>query len=345
MDITMSYDLNIWSRQRVETGQKEFTVGEYTITVEDSMIVENEDIPIDIMLSLSEIKYLTSIHLQPYTNEKTIIDKAIKYAKKLAKEFNGVVEDPQLENKVLLVDKRKTFSRAIRDADVISVCWYIDCRESLSNKLPIFIELLEKYLPQALPRRYGAFEPPEFKYAETGKKHLINFLNEEHFPVIYCTKPITYIFLHDAYLDNQKFEIKDYRCNKIEIELLKEAYSEPNWQFAVKRLFKEVAKLFKPFYAEIIDEKETMVCSWWWKGIPAKRGNSIIIGEPYSSLCGKLPDENEIETGLYYFENDNNKVRVPLKLVSKKKPFFGKMRGIGLGADAFKYARLFPFKK
>ncbi len=341
----MSYDLNIWSRQRVETEQKEIKIDEYTITIEESVLVENEDIPAEVMLSLAEIKYLTSLHLQPYTDEKTVTDKAIRLAKKLAKEFNGVVENPQLENRVLLVDKKKSFSRATRDAETISVSWYIDCQQSLTNKLADFIELLEKYLPQALPRRYGSFEPPEFKYSETGKQHLLKFLNDEHEPVLYCTKPITYIFLSDAYIANQRLGIEDYRCNRIEIELLKEAYQEPNWQYAIKRLFKEVAKLFKPFYAEIIDEKESMVCSWWWKGIPKRRGNPIIIGEPYSTLLGKLQKENELETGLYYFENDIQSIKIPRELISNKKLFARNMRNVGFFADSFNYANSFPFNK
>lgn len=341
----MSYDLNIWSRQRVETDQTEISIDEYTIAIQESVIVENEDIPTDIILSLAEIKYLTSIHLQPYTDEKAVTDKAIRYAKKLAKEFDGVVENPQLEDHVVLTGKRKTFTQATRDADKISICWYMDCRQSLSDKLAEFVELLEKYLPQALPRRYGTYEPPEYKYSETGKAHLIEFLNDEHRPVIYCTKPITYIFLSDAYIDNQGFKEKDYRCNKIKIEILKEAYLETNWQFAVKRLFKEVAKLFKPFYAEIINEKESMVSSWWWKGIPAKRGNPIIIGEPYSDFCGKLPKENEIETGLYYFENDIDKIKIPRKLISNKKLFARINQDVGIFVDDYKYAKLFPFER
>ena len=341
----MSYDINIWSRKRIEIDQEEIVIDEYMLTVDKSVVVENEDIPIDVMLSLSEIKYLTSFYLQPFTNDKTVIDKVTRYVKKLAKEFDGVVENPQLENCVLLVNKRKTFTRATRDAEKVSICWYMDRQQSLADRLGEFVELLEKYLPQALPRRYGSYEPPQYKYSETGKEHFIQFLNDEHFPVIYCTKPITYIFLSDAYIENQKiFKKEDYRCNKIEIELLKEAYLEPNWQFAIKRLFKEVAKLFKPFYAEIIDEKESMVCSWWWKGIPTKKGNPIIIGEPYSSLCGELPDENEIVTGIYYFENDVHKIKIPRELISKKKLFAKIKREQGFWADNFNYAKQFPFK-
>ncbi len=340
----MSYDLNIWSRQKIETEQRIFNIDECIITIEESVIVENEDIPIDVMLSLSEIKYLTSLYLQPYTNEKKIVDKAIKYAKKLAKEFGGVVENPQLANEAMLVNKRKTFTRATGDAEKISICWYMDCQQSLSNKLTEFIELLEKYLPQALPRRYGSFEPPQFKYSETGKEHLIKFLNDEHSPVIYCTKPITHIFLSDAHIENQRFERENYRCNRIEIELLKEAYLEPNWQFAIKRLFKEVAKLYKPFYAEIIDTEESRVCGWWWKGIPEKRGNPTIIGEPYIGFFDTLPWENEIQTGLYYFENDILKVNIPRDLISNKKIFARYKQRTGFFAENYNYAKVFPFK-
>ena len=103
----MSYDLNIWSRQRVKTDQPEIKIGEYTITIEESVAVEEEDVPTEVLLSYADIKYLTSLYLQPYTTEKTIIDKAMRYAKKIAKEFDGVVENPQLENSVTLVNKRK----------------------------------------------------------------------------------------------------------------------------------------------------------------------------------------------------------------------------------------------
>lgn len=341
----MSYDINIWSRNRIEIDREEITIGEYVLTVDQSVAVENEDIPIDVMLSLSEIKYLTSFYLQPFTNEKTVIDKVTRYVKKLAKEFDGVVEDKQLENGVLFVHKRKTFTRAIRDAEIVSICWYMDCQQSLSNQMAEFIELLEMYLPQALPRRYGSHEPPQFQYSETGKEHLISFLKDEHRPVIYCTKPITHLVLSDAYIENQSFARKDYRCNRIKIELLKEAYSEPNWQYAIKKLFQEAAKLFKPFYAEIIDEAQSQVCSWWWKGIPEKRGNPIIIGEPYSTFSRKLSKGNELEPGLYYFERDVHKIKIPRKFISKKKAVAKNKRETVLFADHYNYARHFPFKK
>jgi len=81
------------------------------------------------------------------TKEKTIIAKAMRYAKKIAREFDGVVENPQLENSVTLANKRKTFARVTRESEIVSICWYMDCQESLSDKIGEFVELLEKYLP------------------------------------------------------------------------------------------------------------------------------------------------------------------------------------------------------
>ena len=88
-----------------------------------------------------------------------------------------------------------------------------------------------------------------------------------------------------------------------------------------------------------------MVCSWWWKGIPEKKGNPIIIGEPYIGFCGKKPSENKIETGIYYFENDVHKMKIPRKLISKKKLFAANKRGTGFYADNFNYAKLFPLQR
>ena len=47
---------------------------------------------------------------------------------------------------------------------------------------------------------------------------------------------------------------------------------------------------------------------------------------------------------IYYFENDIRKIKIPRKLISNKKLFFGNKRRTGFLADNFNYAKLFPFK-
>jgi len=191
-----------------------------------------------------------------------------------------------------------------------------------------------------MPRRYGTYEPPQYKYSETGRDHLISFLEEGLLrqivwkddearitysydcPIWYATKPISFIFFSDAYLHEKHIHknlIGDqYRCNCIELRMLKDAYNQPNWRFAVRRLFREVALLYMPFYAEIIDESDKGICSWWWRGIPAKRGEPIIIGNPYSSLFQpKLSSSECLADGLFYLE-EPSLLRIPGKYLSKR---------------------------
>lgn len=339
----MSYDLKIWSRRSVEIDVRTISFDDYTLTIDESVKVEEEDIPTEVILLLAGIKFLTELHLQPFTQDKSITDKAMRFARKLGKEFDGVIENPQLNEEIVIVNKAKAFKPFTRDAEMVKISWYMDSQQSLAVNIAQFIDLLEKYLPQALPRRYGAFEPPQYKYAETGKDHLIDFLLKEHLPVLYCTKPINFLFLSDGFIAKKWPRKENYRCNSISILILKEAYLEDNWQFAVKRLFMEVARLYKPFYAEIIEEKESKVVTWWWKGIPVKRGNPMIIGEPYSTLSPKLSVENKLESGLYYFENSKS-IKIPQKLISKKKlSALGKPDKLNF-AENYHYAKLFPFQ-
>jgi len=332
----MSYDLRIWSKEKIGASQRVVKTANYFLSVEASLSVDSEDIPAKILLSIPEINYLTELHLSPYSEYQSSVDEAKRYAKKLARQYDGVLEDLQQDSELYFGTKKQTFARTTRDSEIMTVTWYIDSKSSLSGKFSDLISILEKDLPQALPRRYGSFEPPQYKYEETGREHLLTFLTEEslrHYeigegdaaktiylyeaPIWYATKPLTYLFIRDAYLSEEAF-FKGYRCNYLQLNILKYAYDEDNWKFAVKRLFKEVALLYQPFYAEIIDGREKGVVSWWWKGIPQKRGETIIIGNPYSSLLeGELSSCERLANGLYYLE-DSSVLQIPKNYLSKK---------------------------
>ncbi len=333
----MSYDLNIWSRKCVQDERNELQINQYTLTIQKSVTVEFEDIPVNISLSLSEIQFLTTLSLQPYTNDQAIISKAIQIAKQFANKSVGILENPQ-ENNDIYINKKQVFQPITKDSEIISVCWYTNCDESLSIHFVEFLNLIEKYLPQAMPRRYGPFEPPQYKFLETGKAHLLEFLINEPSPVLYCTKPVLYLFLSDAYLDNQKYNIKEYRCNKIELQILKEAYMQKNWRTAVEMLFVEVSKLYDPFYAEIIDENQSGVCSWWWKGIPDLRGKIFIIGAPYIDFLNLSTAK---KCGNVFLCDE--RCQIPFELVSKKKLLKRKSQ-YSFNQD-FNFAKVFPFKK
>jgi len=324
----MSYDLKIWSSGKIpennliltNAGYKlnnDFIVragNDWQVVISRSVVVESEDIPDKIMQSLPGISYMTEINIEPISAPDKIRNETLRLCKTLAKEMKGVVEDPQ-EGTIKLPSGVKKISYDPpkgKYKTLISLIWYFDdVKFYQSNKIVQFVDLLEKYMPDALPRRYGEYEPPKNKYAETGKEHLIEFLKNESNPVWYATKPFTHLFISVPNIEKETQEClqnnliqKDinpqsfygkaqskYRCGKIELQMFQEIFLQPDWNLAVKRLFLEMSKLLNPFYAEIIGkqpgaisaaqyikrQKKGLIRSWWWRGIPRDLGYAVIM--------------------------------------------------------------------
>ena len=322
----MSYDLKIWSSGQMpennsllaDAGYKlgnDFFVREgdgWQAIISRSVTVEPEDIPDTIMQALPGISYMTEINIEPISAPDKVRNETLRLCKALATEIKGVVEDPQ-DGTIKMpsgVKKVSYNNQKDKNQPLISLIWYFeDVTFYKSKQIDRFVDLLEKYMPDALPRRYGAYEPPQYKFAETGKQHLVDFLKNESSPVCYATKPFTHLFISvpdveketKEYLQNELYQKNinpqsfyrkaqtKYRCGKIELQMLKEVFLQPDWNLAVKRLFVEMTKLLNPFYAEIIEEKPHMIMqkkglvrSWWWRGIPKDLGYAVILDEKYS---------------------------------------------------------------
>ena len=380
----MSYDLKIWSSGKMpgnnplltDAGYKfnnDFIVREgngWQVVISHSAVVELEDIPDTIMQSLPGISYMTEINIEPISAPDKIKNETLRLCKTLAKEMKGVVEDPQ-DGTVKLpsgVKKVSYDNPKGKNQPLVSLIWYFDdITFYQSNKIDQFVDLLERYMPDALPRRYGKYEPPQNKYAETGKEHLVEFLKNESFPVWYATKPFTYLFISVPNIEKEIEEClqnnliqKDinpqffygkaqskYRCGKIELQMLKEVFLQPDWNLAAKRLFLEMSKLLNPFYAEIIEEKPHMflqkkglVRSWWWRGIPRDLGYAEILDEQYAKQWKRYQKAaTKIPCDLYmvdcFGESDFNNVVKKVGAVPKN---------VAAPKNENKTAKFFPFQ-
>ena len=343
-DISMSYDLKIWSSKQLqennpillasgfiyENGGYVRKGNGWLVNVSIPFTVEPEDIPESIMQTLVGISYMIEINIEPISAPDKVKNETLKLCKSLATEIKGVVEDPQEDAIVIPGGIKKNIYDKPKDKDQpqISLIWYFeDMGFHKSNKIGRLIDLFERYMPYALPRRYGEYEPPQYRYAETGKAHLIDFLKSESSPVYYASKPFSYLFmdvpnpeseievyikngLYKKHINPQSFYGKiqsRYRCGKIELQMLKEVFLQPDWNLAVKRLFIEAAKILYPFYAEIIEEKPhkniwgmSIPRTWWWRGIPKDLGCAAVIDERYLQQWNRFQQKaTEIAPTLY----------------------------------------------
>lgn len=316
----MSYDLFLWTKKRPEITEHEIDIEDCLLTIEDPYAVDAEDIPSHVLLCHEGISYMTAMYLQPYPKNEKIIKHALKVASGYAAAYVGVVDNPQTEQVKTKLRKNQAGKQSA-DAPSVSLTLCFSCDTNLHSTLPLFLDLLEKHFPAALPKRYGAYEPLPYQYAERNKDHFVQYLSKNDSFVFWKgTSPVTYIFLRNG--SKLNMPAAGAACSSITIQIFKEAYQKSNYQVAVHLLMKKSAVLFNVFFAQVIDSKSYTINGPRWRGIPAKTGYAFVIGEPYYSLLKPEQSQGEqIGQNLMCF-TANNRPRIPGKYLSRRKLFW-----------------------
>lgn len=206
---------------------------------------------------------------------------------------------------------------------ILQMSWWFDHQHfNHRENLEAFLRLLEKNLPEALPRRYGAYEPPPFKYEETGFDHLVDFLLAEKSIVAYTTKPVLGISLglNETSGFVQQGTKRKYKSSYITLSLDADVLSQPDWQMHLPKIWTELSAAIQPFYGDVrvlknyVSSKTTYyvdattelhpVKAWWWKGIPQGARLAMVVGQPYRELYSGLAPVAEDKNGLLFLSAD-----------------------------------------
>jgi len=270
----------------------------WQIVVSSSDKVEAEDVPDEINRLLPGIQWLTNLNLEG-KRTKEAFRLTQSSAVDIARFSHGIILDPQ-DGSIRLPSgiKRLLSSRSKEPFDVIKMSWWllespIESRQGRER----FVELLQRMMPEVLPKRYGLYEPPQHVYAETGKDHFLQFWDENIHDMIvwYPHRPVVSVYA--GFPSPLGAHTLGFRTNHLSIEIEKSALAQPGWAIAAQRLWKETSKFIRPIYgdvrvlsnfewmgATVSGGQEHPVKSWWWTGIPETLGSAVVIGETYQRL-------------------------------------------------------------
>jgi hypothetical protein len=334
----MSYDISVWCLEPFRDPSALPNAGSWTVreshwSIEGkgwilnsgpSDIVLPEDIPEDVVPVLPGIQHVVHLTLEPIDAPEAGFKALRKAAKTIAKASRGVVLDPQAGSVELpggvnryVPPKREKESRVA----ILEMSWWFEHASLLERaELENFLETLSTYLPEAMPRRYGLYEPPQHELEKTGRDHLLSFLTDHltESVVWYATAPVAYVFISIGPDSGwQRVGAKtEFRCNRISIELDTAALDQPGWQTGLLRAWRALSKRLNPFYGDVrtlqgyfrsgtgfssdgASEPEPTK-SWWWKGIPQRLGHAVVLGEPYSQLWPEFCASAEVDGGLHF---------------------------------------------
>ena len=295
----MSYDLQMFScsepnselaclatEEGFERGENTFFLRgkNWQLIFHSADKVEPEDIPVSVFRELPGIGYLTLANIEGAA-PASIRAKAIRFAKKLVRASRGILVNPQEDTiETARGLKRVDLANVPKEEGELKLTWWFEDADLFEKTGYVrLIEVFESYMPEALPRRYGQWEPPQFKLAEHGREHFLSFLHENlrDTKVWYANRPFTFVFLSIPPKVGGTWQ--GYRCCRLELQLQARVLQAPGWPLALKRLWLAVGQVVSPFFAEI-REGPSLVKSWWWNGVPPALGLAAMIGPPYEKL-------------------------------------------------------------
>lgn len=142
----------------------------YSFTIFGPDPVDAEDLPHAVIPHVLDAT--TSWQLVVEGSDPAEIPHAVRFAKQLAKAALGVAYDEQTDEALAA-----TKQRAVPKPDgglvrLLQLQWYQPV-ESPSGAA-IWLEVAKKLLPEALPRRYGSYEPLRNRFEERGEKAFLD---------------------------------------------------------------------------------------------------------------------------------------------------------------------------
>jgi hypothetical protein len=334
----MSYDLQVWSAAQPDfkqfaanqdgwtapEGSLTYVTTSWQIVAGPTSSVEEEDIPEEIHRVLPGIRYLTELNLEPIHAPASARKTLGRTAARLAQDGHGLVLDPQQGTLSTPRGVKRVISPSARPEERISVLqlswWFNDGPFHKQGGYERLLVTLERYLPEALPRRYGDHEPPPYRYESEGREHFLDFLAGEklaavwypHYPVL-SVWPGVYGSFGPQRLG--------YRSKYLAVTVDASAWAQPGWALALRRFWFAMSGLLGPFFGEVrllgdhllrrgrdfIDSESALhpVRNGWWNGVPANLGPAAVLGPPYAALWPKFVGHAEQQGSLYFVTGDD----------------------------------------
>lgn len=273
----MSGDFEIYVRQVLTEGElaahfeglKDFAVepvtdGLFTVVrgarrkfafqVEGPHHVELEDVPPEVTESVLAARTLIRLSVPSASLDQA--PHAERCARALARRFEGVVFDPQ-SGQVWGRSTSRIVPRPERHTRVslVELRWCCLYEGLAAEPASLFLDVCRRFLPEALPRRFGEWEPLQGNLARDGDDGFVRAWRDSG-GLMFAGSGLC----SDGYLGEIPQDPSGYAWS-MSVDLFAEPLHQPAWRDAAQRFFVELADALPAFYASA-----TVSEGWIWTG-------------------------------------------------------------------------------
>jgi hypothetical protein len=171
---------------------------------------------------------------------------AVRFARKLAAAYDGAVHDPQLDE-TWSRSRGRQIVKPKRDERIKVIDLEFYCRRSElgPHAARLYLDLARRYLPEALPKRFGDHEPLQEKFADAGDDGYVEMWRTSMSSLYFtCAHPCVGGSMSGGPRD--QFPMPVWKLN---LGIHYEPLRDPRWREAVRRLFVRLADELPAFFA------------------------------------------------------------------------------------------------
>ena len=247
----MSYDLHVYSQESLssdslrelvaavglgvddaEGDAESLTVvrgakGKYCFTLGLPVAVELEDVPEEVTSVLLAPAFLYELLVEGSSPTET--PHAVRFARQLAQASSGVVLDQQTDQ-IWVRGQLRTPPAVQRGLiDIVEIEWYVRGDTDQKNAAPVWLDLTRRYLPEALPRRFGTYEPLQMKFSADEPAAFIDAVPVDHGSLFFKASP--------PCIEGHLAGNGTGRVVSHSLSLHRDPLRDPRWRAALRRLF------------------------------------------------------------------------------------------------------------
>jgi hypothetical protein len=274
---------------------------------------DDDHVPDAVRASLLSVGWTVQIS-RPFDLARTDASLVERFTRAVADEGKGVVYDPQLAKIVWPrnVKKLRDVPPASQPGPEHVALEWLFARRLTSADADALLAVIEQRMPEAMPHRFGTFEPPQGRLERDGKAAFSALFDDVDDLFWKGKRPFQWGFVNlrrgwgsaltQAERDARTPTLggrKGVSPDSIRMEFQPELATDERWLQAISSLFRAVARELKPFFAGgYLDrgsfENPQHLAGAHWLGIPPEPLWLTWVGSPYlAELPTEIPARSE----------------------------------------------------
>ena len=283
----MSYDFELYSSRKLTLATPKISEGG-NIRIDGPDHVEEEDIPVNYLPVLGKKRFLTRIHLEGdhTSSDQDVVD---TWLRAIIHETKGVLIDLQTEQ---FETPTKSGQLVAMEAEVNKSGWmsfhFEDGEKFYETGFEEMLRETSQLMPEAVPTRYGYYEPLQGRIEQGDATELIASFKEETDILMQSKSPFGDIFVRTPCKKTferwhpRHFIRREFLLCTVSFQLRPKLFTHPANFERLKSLFEKLCVTFDVVYAEINQRDDWG--SWFWRGLPDHEPHTICLGPAYARV-------------------------------------------------------------